>query len=197
MRRETWPLVGRADELAYVARSLEEGRGVLLAGAAGVGKSRLASEVVASMAEDGWSTVAVSVGTESASAPFSPFAALLSEGELGDGVDRIVRATHAIEARGERVLVSVDDAHLLDDVSVAFLRHLLTATTARLLLTVRSGTPAPEGLQSMWQSGDVHRIEVQPLSRPEVADLLDRVLAAPVDLAVTRWVWVTSEGNPL
>ena len=192
-----WPLVGRDDELEYVLRSLEERDGVLLAGEAGVGKSRLASEVLAAAAALGWSTVALGVGAESAAVPFAPFAPLLGEDAAGDGVDRFMRATRALEARGERVLLHIDDAHLLDEVSTAFVRHLLAAATARLLLTARSGAPMPSALATAWQSGLVLRVELQPLARGEVESLLERGLGAPVDLATTRWVWRTSGGNPL
>ncbi|MBV9334673.1 MAG: ATP-binding protein, partial [Solirubrobacterales bacterium] len=42
-----WPLVGRAGELELIARARSEGAsGVVLVGAAGVGKSRLAREAL-------------------------------------------------------------------------------------------------------------------------------------------------------
>lgn len=50
----TWPLVGRSGELARVAGVLQGGgRAVLIAGEAGVGKTRLAAECLALAAEAG------------------------------------------------------------------------------------------------------------------------------------------------
>jgi hypothetical protein len=50
-----WPLVGRAGELVAIVERLERERPVVIAGAAGVGKSRLLREVGASAQERGWS----------------------------------------------------------------------------------------------------------------------------------------------
>ena len=46
-----WPLIGRREELALIERTLSDGqfRGLLLAGAPGVGKARLARSVVATL----------------------------------------------------------------------------------------------------------------------------------------------------
>jgi hypothetical protein len=46
-----WPLIGRREELSFIKRTLSDGqfRGLLLAGAPGVGKTRLACSVVATL----------------------------------------------------------------------------------------------------------------------------------------------------
>ena len=46
-----WPLIGRREELSLIGRTLSDGqfRGLLLAGAPGVGKIRLACSVVATL----------------------------------------------------------------------------------------------------------------------------------------------------
>jgi hypothetical protein len=52
-----WPLVGRAAELADVADAMDLGAGgVLFAGPAGVGKTRLATECLGLAEERHWST---------------------------------------------------------------------------------------------------------------------------------------------
>jgi DNA-binding CsgD family transcriptional regulator len=184
--------------LQHLVQAVQSHRGVLIAGEAGVGKTRLAAEMLALAHDDGWSTVALVVGTASANIPFAPFAPLLAEAGVGDGVDRFVRASRALASRGDRVLVGIDDAHLLDDVSLAFVRHLLaTPAGPRLLLTARSGVPMPETLASAWKSGAVLRVELRPLDRSDVERLVIAGLGGPVDLATTHWLWRTSGGNPL
>jgi DNA-binding CsgD family transcriptional regulator len=178
--------------------AVQSHRGVLVAGEAGVGKTRLAAEFLTVAHDEGWSTLALGVGASSANVPFAPFAPLLAEAGVGDDVDRFIRASRALASLGDRVLVGIDDAHLLDDVSLAFVRHLLaTPAGPKLLLTARSGDPMPETLASVWKSGVVLRVELQPLTRPDVERLVAAGLGDPVDLATTHWLWRTTCGNPL
>jgi hypothetical protein len=51
--RVPWPLVGRAEELAAIVRALAGGQSVVLAGTAGVGKSRLAREACSQLGDAG------------------------------------------------------------------------------------------------------------------------------------------------
>jgi alpha-D-ribose 1-methylphosphonate 5-triphosphate synthase subunit PhnL len=60
-------LVGRAAELAYLRALVDDGRGVVLAGAAGVGKSRLLQELIASLDGSRWH-VERATGTPAAAA---------------------------------------------------------------------------------------------------------------------------------
>ena len=97
--------MGRADELEEAIRALSDAKGAVLSGAAGVGKSRLAAEVLERAAGQGWSTVSVSAGAETVAAPFAPFAGLLEGDHSGDHVERFLRATQALTTAGDRVLV--------------------------------------------------------------------------------------------
>ncbi|MGV7761840.1 AAA family ATPase, partial [Mycobacterium kansasii] len=53
---DRWPLTGRAEELDLVGQSLTGGeyKGMVIAGAAGVGKTRLAREAANAAARTGW-----------------------------------------------------------------------------------------------------------------------------------------------
>ncbi|MEX2254929.1 MAG: LuxR family transcriptional regulator [Acidimicrobiia bacterium] len=192
-----WPLVGRVDELELVLDALRAGRGVVLSGQAGVGKSRLAAELLGAVADRGWSVVSLSAGAESEAVPFATFLPLLDDEAGGDVASRFLRAARSLTSKGDRVVVVIDDAHLLDEVSVAFVRHIVTATDVRLVLTIRSGELVPSTLVSFWQSDVLKRVEVLPLARDETDELLVRVLDGLVDGRVTRWVWETTRGNPL
>ena len=65
-----WPLIGRDDEMELATSALATGGCVVLTGTAGVGKTRLAREVLARAATDGdraeWVTATQSAATDSA-----------------------------------------------------------------------------------------------------------------------------------
>lgn len=192
-----WPLVGRADELAQVLDSLTSAGGAVLAGPAGVGKSRLAAEALDAIARDGWSTFSVTAGSETVAAPFTPFAPFLGDDHGGDHVARFLRAGAAMTSAGDRVALWIDDAQLLDDVSLAFVRHLLTATPVRVVATVRTESPLPSTVARLWQDGGLRRIELHPLSQELTERLLRVVLHGDVHRSVLDWIWQTTRGNPL
>ena len=89
--------------------------GVVIAGAAGVGKTRLARELLAQAAAAGTRTNWI-VGTASARPiPLGAFSVALGDAavESAPSVRRVINALVAQQRQG-RVLIGVDDAHLLD-----------------------------------------------------------------------------------
>ena len=80
-----------------------------------------------------------------------------------------------------RMVVSVDDAQLLDAASAALLHQLASTQTASLLLTARSGETLPDPIMGLRKEGAIGWIELQPLSRTEVEALLGQVLDGHLD----------------
>lgn len=197
--------MGRGDEVALALDALRRRGVVVLAGAAGVGKTRLAREVLAAATSDGappqWVAATRSAGTVvlGAFAHLVPSDAL----EVVEGQDRravildaIVRAIEHHSARGPAV-VGVDDAHLLDDASATLVHLLATTGAARLVVTIRSGEPTPDPVVALWKDEQALRIEVQPLSGLEVAELLAATLGGTVDGATARRLFEVTQGNVL
>src|ERR1700736_1699375 len=115
--RLAWPLVGRWEELRLIEAAIKHGNssGVVIRGAAGVGKSRVAREALNLAASKGFET-RWAVGTASAHAlPLGAFAAWAGSA-IGDQL-RVVR--DVIEAvtsspKGAAVVLAVDNVPLLD-----------------------------------------------------------------------------------
>lgn len=200
---EPWPLVGRHDEIELLLAALRrtDRSAMVLAGAAGVGKSRLAAEVVARARSAGWQTLAA-IGTADAShIPFGAFAHLISadlppeSGRLA--VLRHLSAALTARARGGRLLLHVDDAHLLDASSAALVHQLVRSRGAFVLATVRSGEPAPESIVSLAKDDLAPRLELQPLSEAELEELVTGVLGGPVTAPTLRELARITEGNAL
>src|SRR5258708_36449580 len=75
-----WPLLGREAELAHLMEAIAGGRpGVVLAGASGVGKTRLAREALALAEAAGSATMWVVATRAGASIPPGSFAHLVPE----------------------------------------------------------------------------------------------------------------------
>jgi DNA-binding CsgD family transcriptional regulator len=202
-RSAEWPLIGRGEELAAVEQSLASrgAQAVVLAGAPGVGKTRLAREVLG-LCQAREYVVRWAAATQAASSiPFGAVAHLMPR--LGDTVPDRVELLRRVadglvaEAGGRRLLVAIDDAHLLDDSSAALVHHFATATPVTILVTTRSETPAPDPIVALWKDTGAERFEIQALSRDEAAALVDAALGGQVEGSTVHALWRLAQGNPL
>ena len=91
----------------------------------------------------------------------------------------------------------VDDAHLLDHVTASMVHQLALRDAAIVVAIVRSGEPAPDAITALWKDGLLDRLELQTLSEPATADLLQAVLDGPVDTISVRRFWELARGNAL
>jgi DNA-binding CsgD family transcriptional regulator len=199
--RSPWPLVGRHEELALLARELERPAscGVIIAGAPGVGKTRLRAEALARMRRDGWLVREVTATVAAATIPFGPLAPLLPEALSMSPLDVLRHSVRELrhERGSGRLVVSVDDAQLLDAASSALLHQLASTQTASLLLTARSGETLPDPIVGLRKEGAIGWIELQPLSRTEVEALLGQVLDGHLDAGTRHELSRLSQGNAL
>jgi DNA-binding CsgD family transcriptional regulator len=198
-----WPLVGRDEELAAIQAVMEDSgvSGVVVAGAAGVGKTRLAGEVLDRARARGFAAQ-WAVATRAASAiTFGALAQLLPDlGVRGaDQVQLLRWAAAALqeEAGGRRLVLGIDDAHLLDRGSAALVHQLAATSAAFVVLTIRSREPVPDAILGLWKDGLAERLELRPLSRREVEHLLCAILVGPVDALTLHRLSTATQGNSL
>jgi DNA-binding CsgD family transcriptional regulator len=197
-----WPLTGRASELAAITEAMtnDDSRGVVLIGAAGVGKSRLAREAVAIAAARGWTVRGVAATSAAATIPFGAFAPLAPHSLVAADRFQLLRDLAAAimsGAGGRRLLLAVDDAHLLDDSSAALLHQLATATPAFALCTVTAETSVPEPVAALWKDGGADRLQITELLRADADRLLTAALGGPVETETSAELWRLTEGNAL
>jgi DNA-binding CsgD family transcriptional regulator len=198
-----WPLVGRRAELEALSAVLADTHpgGVVLASAAGIGKTRLAREALARAKAAGWDVEWLAATRAAASIPFGVVSHLLPPAErLGDDrLDTLRRAAELLaeRSRGRRLILGVDDAHLLDDASAALVHQLAFRGLAVVVATVRTGEPAPDSVIALWKDGLARRLDLSALSAAATTELLDRALGGPVDGVTRKEVLRVSEGNPL
>ncbi|MBC6468627.1 helix-turn-helix transcriptional regulator [Actinomadura alba] len=196
-----WPLTGRVEELRLIDQATWQGggpKGVVLAGASGVGKTRLAQEILARAGRRGMATRWVAATTSARGLPLGAFAGLL--GTVGDDPARLLRQgiDSLLAGTGRAgVMVGVDDAHLLDEVSALLVHQLVLHKAVTMIVTMRTREPAPDAVSALWKDGHLTRLEVQPLSVPETGALLEAVLDGPVDSASIVRMSALTRGNAL
>ena len=93
-------------------------------------------------------------------------------------------------------MVFADDAYLLDNGSATLVHHLALTQAATVLVTVRTGEPAPDPVVAMWKDGLAERIEVSAPGDAAIEELLVAVLSGPLDAASVRQLADRSGGNP-
>src|SRR5919108_2359736 len=202
----TWPLVGRTRELEAARRALAEpGAGLVIAGPPGVGRTRLAEEVLADVEADGATVVRLVATRAAATIPFWAAAPLLggpgSDGADASGLDApdaLVSAHRAVAelAAVAPVVVGVDDVHLLDQATAGLLHQVVEAGQVRLVLTVRTGGAMPQAVARLVEDRGWTRLELADLTRDDVEALLTASLeGGEVESSTVARLWAATQGN--
>jgi DNA-binding CsgD family transcriptional regulator len=208
--------VGRARELEQLERALDAaaagaGATVLVAGEAGIGKTRLGSELADRARAAGFEVLLGRcldlVGAELAYQPFVE--ALRPLGELGPASSQSSRfegtlALLADRAAAAPVLLVLEDLHWADTSTldlVVFLAHGLHERRVLLLLTYRADEPSSAErvrrlAEGVRRSGSGLVVELSPLEHEDVVALLAAHADAPLSPALTQAIVARSEGNP-
>ena len=207
------PLVGRREELAVLRSALESaragaGRLVVVTGAAGIGKTRLAEAAVDAAHEAGLRVARGYAVADPGAPPLWPWQRVL-RGRTADPAtsdDAAARFQHFMaltdvvrgEAEPDGMLVVLDDLHWGDAASLQLLRHVaneLDAIPLALVVTARGEGQAPwrTVLPELVRSG-AEVVELVGLAPAELAEW-QPALAADPDRAAA--VHAATSGNPL
>ena len=180
------------------ALSASDVAGVLICGSSGVGKSRIAREALSGAASEGCET-RWTVGSSSAQTiPLGAFTAWAPSG-VTDTVQLLRGVVEALTevSSGAKVIVGVDDVHLLDDLSTFVVHQIVQRSAAKVILTVRDGAPIPPAVQEIWKVAQFDRLDVRPLSPDETTMLLSETLEGRVDKDAAERLWKLTRGNAL
>ena len=220
--------VGRERELAILRQGLLAARAgtgsmLLVAGEAGIGKTRLAQEMVFRAKADGCLTAWGSCLEEDGAPPYwawiqvlrdvarvRPELSLPALSDTRDAsnpfqlYDAVVAALVAASEAGGLLLV-LDDLHRGDAASLGVLQVLAsTLPTSRLLVVgtyrnaeVVSARPIADVLPRLLRERSVSRISLSGLRLHDTAALVEQVVEQHMPHATVRAIHERTEGNPL
>lgn len=180
-------LVGYNRSPQHLSESLLAGRSVIVFGASGFGKTILLEAIVATLVSSGAEPIRIRASVQSHPAPFSSITdgSNLRLSQAVGGEDAVTTAgllAYIVESsRCARPVVVVDDAHLLDAETMNSLYQLTAGQAITLLLSsdISPGIePSPSAeatsrlLSELWIAGVAERVDLEPLSVAESADLM-------------------------
>lgn len=198
--RLSWPLIGRTEEMRTIEADISASgvAGILVCGAPGVGKSRIAREALSSAASHGCETRWTAGSASAREIPLGAFTAWAPSGvtdtfQLLRGVIESLTATSSTG----RVVLGVDDVHLLDELSTFVVHQIVQRGAAKVILTVRESAPIPPAIHELWTAGQFDRLDLKQLSLDETATLLSATLDGLVDPDAAQRLWKLTRGNVL
>ena len=190
-----WQLLERPAEFDSIRSTLTGGKGggVVLIGAAGVGKSTLARAVTATLRSDvHW----VGCTESSRSIPLGVLAHRIPTTGSRDPVALLAAARESILA-GPDTVIGVDDAHLLDQLSSTLLHQIAVERAGQIVATVRSGVPVPDAVTALWKDNYLQRLDLMPFTKQQSIALVESVLGGTLEGLSADVMWDASGGNPL
>ncbi len=192
-----WPVFGRDATVTQVVELLTDGVNVVLTGAAGIGKTTLAT---AASAEYAGRVVPIVGSPASAAIPLAPLASL-----VGDAIGHaaIVTARAALDVQRIResdslpTLLVVDDINAIDDQSITVLHQLLAGGEARLLATLRGGVATTPAVDRLRRSLNTAEVVVEPLNDRDIIAVAELAIGGPLTGPTRSRLTSAAVGNPM
>lgn len=174
-----WNVPRHASAQERLAAALATGRGAVVLGPDGCGKSTLARMAAEEFGRDHPGTrVRWVTGTPTERAvPFGAFGHLVEIADIGKPAALLRAARASLDGPDEGdLLLVVDDAHALDILSATLVYQLALAGRARLIVTGRAES-SPEAIAALWTDRLLPRIDIAPTGGMTTVAEVDAFLA--------------------
>ena len=194
-----WPIVARDSEYRRAVLALDDSapvQGVALVGESGVGKSTLARKLGKALESDRH-TVRYVLGTQTGgTVPLGAFSRSVTIGAAHEPASMLAAARKTLEQE-ENLVIVVDDAQLLDQLSAALVYQLAASGSARLIVTIRSGDAVLDAVTALWKEKLLSRIDIDAFTRSQTEELARAALGGAVDSQLVAELYHRTAGNPL
>lgn len=193
---------GYGAEIATIVDSLsiEDRRGVLIIGAAGVGKTTVINAALSRV--DASLSITRLRGSEYArSRNLGIFEILLSQ----EGIDTDLAPGRSLSvlndlferrADGAESLVVVDNADLADDHSLAVLAQLAEAHRIKIVIAAESARPPIDLIVGLWLAGSVVRVDLDGIDEVDAIAMINSVGLMASETRSVLELCALAHGNP-
>lgn len=199
-----WRFVGRREQLTRITALLESSTAglIVITGDSGVGRSSVLHHVLNNSAGERDTVICLSPGGAAGKTPFDALRPNLpaSFPASAEFADAVTEAAHALveQANGRRLLVGVDDAHLIDHGTMLVLRTIVREGAGFLLLTRPNTavTPGPDPTEVVAYENGLTTLGLPPLTVDDVATVLAHATDGQVGLPTVEALHAATGGNP-
>lgn len=175
-----------------LALLLREHRALLLTGPHGSGKTHLLRAIRARFEVQGHTAVLLSASPLSHAVPLGIFAGILPE-RLTTPAALI---DHFTRNRTTTPLL-VDNVDHLDDASLFVISQLLRTARVPMILSATGLAGAPDAVRSLYDSGDIVEVTVDPLSASDADELTMHTVGGCLTPESRPRIFSIAQGNPL
>jgi DNA-binding CsgD family transcriptional regulator/type II secretory pathway predicted ATPase ExeA len=168
----------------------------------GVGKSALAEAIAERLAAE---MIIVQIhGSSSLSAvPYGVLAPYTADLTAEDSVSpvAVLRSVWTYfeklkAGKDTPLLLVVDDAHHLDEATAGIVADMISAGWVSVVAAGRPRPGLPQPLDQLWYDGLADRVDLRPLNREQIEEVLSHVLDGTIPSGTVDTIWSASGGNP-
>ncbi len=177
------------------------GCGVLLVGEHGAGKSFIAQRTLEQLGED-YLVVQVRGSSISSKLPYGALSVLLNDLDASHlehplmvlrGLTQLLHA----KAQGRAIVLFVDNAHDLDDLSCMMVAQLSAGGHVTLLAACVDLPHVGGDIMGLWKDDLLRRVDLEPFDFAETAATLNQEYGGHFSHTAARALWSASGGNAL